>query len=486
MKFSFGATRIRTRLLLVYVGVLFIGFAGLTLVAGQQISSAARADYEQRLQNEIRLIAQGIRPYVNAESTTTTDSELDALLADYEKQMGCTLTLFRPEPGDPDDPDDPGTPGEGQGHNYNRTAPEIETALRGEIVVMDRKDAYGQPTLYTAAPVLELSKRSVIVQLSVPLDNLQALVWQRWASLWVMFGLITGVALLAATLLAQSIIRPLDALRQTAIQLAKGDFSHRVNYHQPNEIGQVAQAFNEMARQVESMMEEQRAFASNTSHELRTPLTTIRLRSEALRYDEQLDSLSAKRYIEEIDDEVNRLGTLIEDLTLLSRFDAGRAELGNNQIDMRRFASGLEQRMLQPAQAKHITLTLQAPDEILSVCASLNHLTVVFRNLLDNAIKYTPAGGSIIWSITANAERIFSVIEDTGRGIETEQLPHLFERFYRGDKARSRDVPGTGLGLAIAKSIVDAYGGTISIESAGAGQGTIVKVSWPHAQANKT
>ncbi|HEX2621817.1 MAG TPA: ATP-binding protein, partial [Phototrophicaceae bacterium] len=113
------------------------------------------------------------------------------------------------------------------------------------------------------------------------------------------------------------------------------------------------------------------------------------------------------------------------------------------------------------------------------VLASLNHLTVVFRNLLDNAIKYTPEGGQITWSINADRDGIRHVIQDTGRGIEPDQLPHLFERFYRADKARSRDIPGTGLGLAIVKSIVDAYGGTISIESAGIGKGSSVTVCLP-------
>jgi two-component system sensor histidine kinase VicK len=252
-----------------------------------------------------------------------------------------------------------------------------------------------------------------------------------------------------------------------------------VTYDGTDEIGEVAHAFNEMATQVESMLEEQRAFASNTSHELRTPLTTIRLRTEALRYDKTLEEDVARRYIAEIDDEVVRLGHLVQDLTLLSRFDAGRAELGQEQVDMQRFATSLRDQLCLAANDKHITIRLALPDEPISMNASINHLTVIFRNLLDNAIKYTPPGGEVVWQIEAVGGEVHHVVRDSGHGIETNDLPHIFERFYRVDKAHSRNTPGTGLGLALVKSIVEAYGGRVSIDSSGIDQGTTVSVFLP-------
>ncbi|MBC7809885.1 MAG: HAMP domain-containing histidine kinase [Burkholderiales bacterium] len=477
---------IRVRLLLVYVGILVVGFAVLALVTGQQISSAARVDYENRLKNEIRLIAQGIRASIT--DATVSDGTFDTLIAGYEAEIGGDLTVVLPEDLDRRGP--PGQQGTGprNGPPPNSRfdgAPEIESALRGDVIVIQRRDSSGHDALFTAAPVIEGQqgpRAPVIVQLSVPSSNLQRLVLERWVSLWLLVGLIALLALIAATLLARSIIRPLDALRESAVQLAKGDFSHRVAYNQKDEIGEVARAFNEMAHQVESMLDEQRAFASNTSHELRTPLTNIRLRSEALRYDDSLDEAMGERYITEIDDEANRMSGLIEDLTLLSRFDAGRAELGENQIDMAQFAASLKQRFWPQLTAKNIRFELATQPDVQPVLASLNHLTVVFRNLIDNAIKYMPGadGGQITWMTSAGVDGVCSVIQDTGRGIEAEQLPHLFERFYRADKARSRDIPGSGLGLAIVKSIVDAYGGTVSIASAGSGKGTTVTVFWPY------
>jgi signal transduction histidine kinase len=109
----------------------------------------------------------------------------------------------------------------------------------------------------------------------------------------------------------------------------------------------------------------------------------------------------------------------------------------------------------------------------------------VFRNLLDNALKYTPAGGRVYWTVSAGVDTVCCLIGDSGQGVEGDQLPHVFERFYRGDKSRSRDVAGSGLGLAIVKSIVEAYGGSISLESAGKEQGTLVTVLLPYNHADQ-
>ncbi|MCC6616071.1 MAG: HAMP domain-containing histidine kinase [Anaerolineae bacterium] len=472
MRLRLSSTSIRTRLFVAYVGIVLIGFALLTAVAGGQISSAARQDFERQLVNEVRLVAQVVNGYVN--DADNTDSEaLEALIEAYEAEVGGNLSFVnvsdRAFQGRPD---------------YHST-PEIDTALRGSIAVVERPDDEGTSTFVTAAPVGDPRRTATIVQLSVPTSILQGLILQRWAVLGLIFALVAGVSVLATIWVSRSIIQPLYALRESALNLSRGDFSHRVANPEKDEIGQVAQAFNHMAEQVESMLEEQRAFASNTSHELRTPLTTIRLRSEALRHDDSLDDETAKRYVAEIDDEVVHLSTLIEDLTLLSRFDAGRAELGSNQIDLARFAASLNQQMSTAARAKNITLALDPPQQTLVVNASLSHLTVAFRNLLDNAIKYTPSGGKVEWFFSAGVDAAQVIIKDTGQGIEPEHSARLFERFYRADKARSRDVPGSGLGLALVKSIVEAYGGSVTVDSPGAGQGTTVTVSWPYQPAPK-
>lgn len=479
IQLALTSTSIRTRLLVAYVGIILIGFSGLTLFSGGQITAAVRADYEQRLQNEIRLIAQGIAPAYAAAKGQVDDPQLSAAIKNYEAQIGGQLTLY--PMGDGDIPPDGGhaPPGNDPHRGSFFNMPEMETALRGETVLVERANSSGENTLYTAAPIASSGQLGGLIQLAVPTQALQNIVLQRWAVLGVVFILLTSLALLATWWLSQSIIQPLYKLRESAIHLSQGDFSHRVKTTWNDEIGEVAHAFNEMADEVQSMLEEQRAFASNTSHELRTPLTAIRLRTEALRHDETLDDETARKYVEEIDDEVARLGNLVQDLTLLSRFDAGRAELGHGQIDCVRLATSLYQQVAAQAREKDVQLVLRAPETPILVHASLTHLTVAFRNLLDNALKYTPDGGKIVWQIEEAEKGVCHTIQDTGQGIAAQHLPHIYERFFRADKAHSRDIPGTGLGLALVKSIVEAYGGRITIESEGVNKGTTVRVYWP-------
>jgi signal transduction histidine kinase len=226
------------------------------------------------------------------------------------------------------------------------------------------------------------------------------------------------------------------------------------------------------------MIEDQRSFASNASHELRTPLTTIRLRSEALR-DGTLDAAMAQQYVVEIDDEVQRLGNLVQDLMMLSRLDSGRLEAGREQIDTIRLARQLLGEIASQAERHSITLHLDVLADLQPVTAGSAHLLIVFRNLLNNGLKYTPDGGQITWRIRAEGDHLHHAISDTGQGIAAEDLPYVFDRFYRVDKSRSREVPGVGLGLSLVRMIVEFYGGTVYLTSEGIGQGTTSHVIWP-------
>jgi signal transduction histidine kinase len=479
------------RLILTYTGLIILGFGGLALLAGQQISSAAQRDYELRLTNEVTLISRSLAESSSTQSDTPpTEQELNTVLdrLNPQSEMHVNLLPVQVSYGSSFERDEHFREGVMPDQGWPlpdalRPYPELVAASRNTIIVDHRHDEHGRAMLYTAAPVIAGPYFMGYVQLNEPASVLQQAVRSRWTALGLGVLAITGVALLVSIWLSASLIRPLEKLRNSAIRLSQGELSHRVDYHTQNEIGAVAQAFNEMAEQVQAMIEEQRAFASNASHELRTPLTTMRLRTEALRHDDSLDASTRQQYIVELDEEMVRLGGLINDLVLLSRLDAGRAEIGSEQIDPVRFAHSLWQTMVEQARDRQITLTLEsAVDQPVTVNGSLNHLTVLFRNLLENAIKYTPSGGQIFWRIFVEGDHVMFTIQDTGQGIAPEQLPHVFERFYRADKSHSRSIPGTGLGLTLAKSIVEAYGGRIEITSPGIELGTTVTIRWPIAR----
>ncbi len=488
---------LRVRLILTYTGLIILGFGGLALLAGQQISSAARRDYELRLTNEIVLISRSLAETSQSQpNTPPTEEELNHILSGLNPQadMHVNLLLVRTGYDSSSESDEhfqagimpeQGWPLPGDLRPY----PELAAASRDAIVVDHRDDENGRAMLFTAAPVVTGSFFMGYVQLSEPASVLQQAIRERWAMLGLGVLGLTAVALLASIWLSTSLIRPLEKLRDSAIKLSQGELSHRVDYQAQDEIGAVAHAFNQMAEQIQGMIEEQRAFASNASHELRTPLTTMRLRTEALRHDGSLDVPTQQQYITELDDELTRLSGLVNDLVLLSRLDAGRAVIGTEQIDPVRFAYSIQQMMSGQARDHDITLTLEAAvDRPIIINGSLNHLTVLFRNVLENAIKYTPPGGQITWRIFVEGGNVMFTIHDTGQGIAPEHLPRVFERFYRADKSHSRSIPGTGLGLSLAKSIVEAYGGRIEITSPGAGLGTTVLIGWPvtHETVNGT
>jgi signal transduction histidine kinase len=473
---------LRVRLILAYAGLIVLGFSGLALIAGQQISKAAYDDYKLQVANEVILVARGVARSVHEyQMGSITEDDLNAVLADYESQTDATLTLYfvNTSPSGRERQPPNGTQGWPLPQDL-QAYPELVAASRNTITVVQREDKNGDASIFTAAPITDGPRVIGYVQLSEPVSHLQRAVYKRWSALGLGVLVITGIALLASVWLSTSLIRPLGRLRDSALRLSQGDLSHRITDPGTDEIGEVAQAFNQMADRVRAMIEEQRAFASNTSHELRTPLTTMRLRTEALRYDTSLTEADRQQYAVEIDEELVRLSGLIEDLILLSRFDAGRAELGQERIDLNRFAHSLYQSFAAQAAEKGITLKLEVQlDRPAHIEASLNHLTILFRNLLDNAIKYTPSGGTVEWRITTSDRQAVFMVRDTGPGIAPEHLPHLFERFYRADKARSRSVQGTGLGLALAQSIVEAYAGRIEITSQGVGHGTTVSTYWP-------
>lgn len=460
-----GLSSLRTRLLLAYAGLILVGFTIVVLLAGSQISAGTVQDFTSGLGNQAQLIAEALKePFEHLLEGESTEIAVQNILQTYANQTAVEVVLFD---------------GSGRfltsssGESSTRAAPEVESALSGNI-----STRLEGAMAYVAAPILEDRGIIGVVQVAAPLSGAQTLIQQRWLALAAAVLAVTVSAGLAAYLLAATLTRPLDQMRQASLQIAQGDFSQHLPEDRRDEFGAVARSFNQMSSQVKRMIEEQRAFASNASHELRTPLTVIRLRSEALRHG-SVDEELTRQYIIEIDDEAQRMGNLVQELLLLSHLDAGRLQAGQERINCLRLAQQLLAEVAEEATSRDITLTLQASEPLPDIIAGQIHVSIVFRNLLSNALKFSTAGGQIVWQIMPEANAILHTIRDYGQGIAPEDFPRLFERFYRADKSRSRAVPGVGLGLSLTKLIVEFYGGTVWLESAGVQQGTAAFVHWP-------
>ncbi|HET7133102.1 MAG TPA: ATP-binding protein, partial [Gammaproteobacteria bacterium] len=260
-------------------------------------------------------------------------------------------------------------------------------------------------------------------------------------------------------------LAPVDRITQTARLIGADNLSQRLHVAASgDELERLAQTLNEMIARLEDAFQRITRFTADASHELRTPLALMRTTAEvALRAPPAAHEERAA--LEQIVAEIERTSQIVENLLLMARADAGVAELRKhavNAVDAVRDACS-EATML--ARVKGLALKARLPDEPLAVHGDGDALRRLFLILLDNAVKYTPTPGTIEVSIGRDRGVVCAAVRDTGVGIPPEHLPHVFERFYRVDRARSRAEGGAGLGLAIGRWIAEAHGGSLRAES---------------------
>lgn len=247
----------------------------------------------------------------------------------------------------------------------------------------------------------------------------------------------------------------------------------------PREVQDLTRAFNSMVQRVHASQRSQREFVANVSHELKTPLTSIQGFAQAI-LDETADTPeSRKQAAQVIYDESARLHRMALDLLDLARLDAGTADLQMSEVDMGILLQGIAWKFTPQAQKAGVSLKLDAAEDLPTVTGDGDRLAQVFTNLVDNALKFTPAGGGITLSARKVEEKLEVSVTDSGMGVGDEALPRLFDRFFQADPSRAGgEKHGTGLGLSIVKEIVEAHGGKIGVRSQ-AGQGTTFVIYLP-------
>jgi two-component system, OmpR family, sensor kinase len=300
---------------------------------------------------------------------------------------------------------------------------------------------------------------------------------------------ILGIGTLVATTLAglagwystNRALTPLEKVTQTALQITRADdLSRRIPYRGPpnDEVGQLIHAFNQTLSRLESLFNTQRRFMADVGHELRTPLTVIKGNVGLIRRMGDIDEES----LAGIESEVDRLTRLVGDLLLLAQAESGKLPLDKRIVELDTLLLEALQQIKVLARDK-LSLKIGEIDQVL-VCGDPDRLKQVMVNLLANAINYTPPGGEVIASISKEGNQAKVLISDTGPGIPSEDVPHIFERFYRAEKSRTRpkDGKGFGLGLSIAYWIIRHHEGKIDVDTA-LGKGTTFCIWLPLAQS---
>ncbi|HHX42311.1 MAG TPA: cell wall metabolism sensor histidine kinase WalK [Armatimonadetes bacterium] len=285
--------------------------------------------------------------------------------------------------------------------------------------------------------------------------------------------------------LSRRLLRPVDALTRAAEAMAGGDLSQRVTVPPHSELGRLSERFNHMADRIEELVSRlsgeherlqmaharlaeserrQRELIADVSHELRTPLAVIRSSVDALVDGVADDGERQRRCLRAIEEETTALSRLVEDLLTLSRIDSGQLPMRHEPVSVAALFERSIHRFLPEAEAHGIVLESSLAEGLFFM-GDEERMAQVLGNLLDNAIRHTPAGGRVRLEAAREAERIRIRVSDTGCGIAPEHLPRLFDRLYRAERSRCKGSGGSGLGLAIVHEIVDAHGGTVEAES---------------------
>jgi heavy metal sensor kinase len=277
--------------------------------------------------------------------------------------------------------------------------------------------------------------------------------------------------------MARKALAPMDALRRSTEEITASRLDRRLPVAAAHdELGRLTQTINEMIGRLERSFTEIRRFTADASHELRTPLAAIRTEAEvALK--RRLNEAEYQQLLGSILEECDRLTRLTEQLLALAREDAGVARPVHEPVDLTALVQSVADTMRPLAEAREVKLHTAADDRV-EIHGDGARLRQVFYNVLDNAIKYTPPGGTVTVRCGRQERDAIVCVHDTGMGIPPEHLLRVFDRFYRVDRSRSREEGGTGLGLSIARSIVAAHGGRIGLAST-PGQGTTCTVILP-------
>lgn len=315
-----------------------------------------------------------------------------------------------------------------------------------------------------AVPVIKNSKPVGAVLLIVSGDSIEQVLIHIRNSIIILAALILVFVGIFGTSMASVLTLPVEKLTRFINNMPK-DSLQKVEITTKDEIGQLALAFNSLIDRMAELEEKRRAFVSDASHELKTPLSIIKLLSDSLIQTENPDPAFIREFLNDMNEEVERLTRIIERLLDLTQMDSKQLNTQFVHTDMKEVVKDVYKRLMPLAENKNIAFSLNMMEEEVILPIERDSLTEAIYNVADNSIKYTEPGGSVTMELTRDLGSVFVSVIDTGIGIPKEEIQKIFDRFYRVDKARARETGGTGLGLAIALDAVKLHGGFIEVNS---------------------
>jgi two-component system phosphate regulon sensor histidine kinase PhoR len=368
--------------------------------------------------------------------------------------------------------------------NHGERPEFIEAVEKGTGESTRFSQTLNYPMKYVAVRVTDGEEAIGVVRIAVPLTEVQLELHQLYRV--AIIGAITAICIagVIAYVMARGISTPIRQMKEVADAIAKGQFDKKSSIRGEDELAELAQSLNAMSDELKLKIERLKYldnvrtdFVANVSHELKTPLTSIRGFVETLEDGAINDSNSARRFLAIIKKHAQRLGNIIDDLLRLSELESGGG-IEKAELDLRGLIDEIVMGFGHSLTVKQQKLSVETSGVDFTIRGDRDRIEQVFVNLIDNAIKYTKEGGRIKLQLAQTGDSVIVTVEDNGIGIPKEDIERVFERFYRVDKAHSRELGGTGLGLSIAKHIVLVHNGEIRIESE-VNRGTKVFVTLP-------
>ena len=333
---------------------------------------------------------------------------------------------------------------------------------------------YGEDMMIVAAPIINAGgAASGAVILNAPVQGINDFLSRVYLAIGLIGLLALALTLFIVRRLSRGIVRPLREMEETAACMAEGRYDNRVKITSQDEVGQLGQSLNTLAQELarfvertEQMEKLRREFVANVSHELRTPLTIIRGYSEAIVDGTVVDQVQIDSFLHMVRDEAVRLERLIKSLLEMSKLQTAESGHSFTSVRLTEVIQHVQQMMLPLAEAKQIALLVETDPDLLPVAGDRDRLIQLLLILADNAVKYTPSGGAVTLSLKQTETGVVRCrVQDSGIGIPAEDLPYIWERFYKVDKSHRQDEGGAGLGLAIARQIIDLHKATVSVTS---------------------
>ena len=357
--------------------------------------------------------------------------------------------------------------------------PEVVQAMGDKDTAKEQENG----AVYAAASVMGLSnQRSGVALIVDGMQDVQDIVGDIGREAYLLLACIVVLLLIIMVVVSKVFTEPVKNLIGIIKEMSEGHFERRAKVEQRmhTELVDLALACNQMADQLEKVESTRQQFVSNVSHELKTPLSSVKVLSESILLMEDVPKEMYVEFLHDINSEVDRMTAIINDLLTLVKLDQKEIPLNFKEIDLNQLLAGINKRLQPLADAKGVSLEGDYLKEITADADEMK-LSLAISNLVDNAIKYTPEGGTVKVTLDADHQNVFITVADTGIGIPEQEVNRIFERFYRVDKTRDRETGGTGLGLSITHATIMMHKGSIKVNSKEE-EGTTILVRIPLKQ----